>query len=121
MKKCLGLCLILALLWSVAAAEAPADSPERFALTADTAVNLDLNGDGTEESVLWHCEKVGEYEDESVELTVTSASGDAVTLEVGSALLWPRLRHGSGRRRSDRAVHHRRRDVRRLHHALPAL
>lgn len=79
MKKCLGLCLILALLWSVAAAEAPANSPERFALTADTAVHLDLNGDGTEESVLWHCEKVGEYEDESVELTVTSASGDAVT------------------------------------------
>lgn len=67
MKKMLTLMLSLALLSGL---PATAETESVETLPAETEIQMDLNGDGGEESLLWRSVVENEYGDEHVELTV---------------------------------------------------
>lgn len=86
-KKMLSFVLMMVLLACLPVlAEEDEDALAAAALTADTAAQIDLDGDGTPEQVLWHSTVVGEYQDETVQVEVTSADGETAIWT--SDLLW---------------------------------
>lgn len=78
MKKYLGWILAIAMLLGMSAmAEGPVTDIGGRELAAGESVQLDLDGDGAVEQLTWRTIVEGEYGDESVELEVVSASGEA--------------------------------------------
>ena len=71
MKKFLALLVAMLMLAGAALAESPV--LESFMLTADVSVEMDLDGDGVKETLIWQREPIGEYDERAV-LTITDGA-----------------------------------------------